>query len=215
MPPQHVSWRTGGEDADLFGNADGDEAPPVALPRALGDWIDGALCHRDPERYALLYTLIWRVLHGERALLEVASDPLVHRLARLRKAVGRDIHKMHAFLRFRRIEEADGGERFVAWFEPDHYILEAAASFFVDRFRSLAWSIVTPVGSLHWDRERLVVGPPGRREDVPEDDPFESGLARLLREHLQSGARQSRPDAQGNAQEILAQSAGGAGDSAN
>ena len=45
--------------------------------------------------------------------------------------------------------EADLGERFVAWFEPKHFILEAAAGFFVERFRSQAWSILTPIGSAH------------------------------------------------------------------
>jgi probable DNA metabolism protein len=174
IAPQHVSWRAG-PGTDLFGAAEGGQAPPVSLPRALGEWIDAVLCHRDPERHALLYTLIWRVLQGERALLEVPSDPLIHRLARMRKAVGRDIHKMHAFLRFRRIEEADGGERFAAWFEPDHYILEAASGFFIDRFHALVWSIITPIGSLHWRGEQLTLGPPGTRNDVPSQDPFEEG----------------------------------------
>ena len=41
---------------------------------------------------------------------------------RMAKAVRRDIHKMHAFVRFRRLE-AEDGERFVAWFEPEHHIL--------------------------------------------------------------------------------------------
>ena len=130
--------------------------------------------HRDPERYALLYALIWRVLHGERGLPDVASDPLVHRLDLMRRSVRRDIHKMHAFLRFRRVDEA-GAERFVAWFEPDHFILEAAAPFFVERFRALVWSILTPVGSAHWDRERLTFGPPGRPADAPASDAFEAG----------------------------------------
>ena len=54
-------------------------APPLSLPRALGTRIEEVVPHSDPERYALLYGAIWRVLHGERALLDVASDPLVHR----------------------------------------------------------------------------------------------------------------------------------------
>jgi uracil-DNA glycosylase family protein len=82
---------------------------------------------------------------------------------------------MHAFLRFRRLEAANGGERFIAWFEPDHYIVEAVAEFFVDRFRGMVWSILTPVGSLHWDCQRLTVGPPGRRADLPDGDGFEAG----------------------------------------
>jgi DNA polymerase len=141
----------------------------------VAELIAGVVQHRDPERFALLYGLIWRVLRGERHLLEVASDPLVHRLARMRKAVARDLHKMHAFLRFRRAGATGARERFVAWFEPDHHILAAAAPFFVERFPSFDWVILTPDGSAHWDGSRLDFGPPGRREDAPASDPFEAG----------------------------------------
>ena len=126
------------------------------------------------ERFALLYQLIWRVSHGERNLLEVHSDPLVNRLQLMAKAIRRDLHKMHAFLRFRCMA-GDAGERYIAWFEPDHYILKATAQFFVDRFRALNWSILTPGGSLHWDGNALRHGPPGKPSDVPATDAFEAG----------------------------------------
>jgi DNA polymerase len=90
------------------------------------------------------------------------------------RAVRRDLHKMHAFLRFRRVEGSEP-ERFVAWFEPDHFILEATAQFFIDRFRSLDWTILTPIGSLRWDRGTLTFGPPARREDALAEDGFEDG----------------------------------------
>ncbi len=173
LPPERVAWSAGGTGI-LFGAADLAEAPPLRLPRAVADLVPMVVPHRDPERYALLYRLIWRVLSGERHLAEIASDPTVHRLGRMRKAIARDLHKMHAFLRFRR-SETDGAERFTAWFEPDHHILEAAAPFFVERFRSLHWSILTPDGSAHWDGTHLSFGPPGQRGDLPEGDGFEAG----------------------------------------
>ena len=173
VPPEHVVWNAGGA-GDLFGEAMPGEAPPVALPRAVADLIRLVVCHRDPERYGLLYTLIWRVLHGERALMQVASDPLVHRLYLMAKAIRRDLHKMHAFVRFRRVEEMTQ-EYFVAWFEPDHYIVEATGSFFVERFPGMRWSILTPLGSLHWDGEQLVVGPPAERGDAVAADSVEQG----------------------------------------
>ncbi|MBA9066429.1 DNA polymerase [Methylobacterium sp. RAS18] len=172
IPPKNIVWQT--EAPSLFGAESGSvDGPPLRLPRAVTELIPMVVPHRDPERYGLLYALLWRVLHGERALMDVLSDPLVHRLHRMRKAIGRDLHKMHAFLRFRRVP-GEGAERFVAWFEPDHHILGAAAPFFVDRFRGLTWSILTPEGSAHWDGT-LRFGPPGRREDVPEGDGFEAG----------------------------------------
>ncbi len=69
------------------------------------------------------------------------------------------------------------GRRDAAWFEPEHFILEAVAPFFTDRFPSFPWSILTPIGSLHWDTAQLRNGPPGRREDVPDTDAFEEGWA--------------------------------------
>ena len=174
VPPERIAWTVAGAP-ELFGAAEAlAEAPPLILPKAATETIGLAAQHRDPERYALLYALIWRLTHGERGLMEVASDPLVHRLWLMRKAVGRDLHKMHAFLRFRRVQDT-GTERFAAWFEPEHHILVAAAGFFVDRFRSLRWSILTPDGSARWDGNSLSFGPPGRREDVPEGDGFEAG----------------------------------------
>ena len=171
VAPDRVVWRT----EDLFGKATREaEAPAVALPRGITELIALVVCHSDPERYALLYQLIWRVLQGERALLQIASDPLVHRLSRMAKTIRRDVHNMHAFLRFRAVQDPDGAERYVAWFEPEHFILEAAAPFFVSRFRNLAWSILTPLGSLHWDRETLIPGPPARRADAPDGDPLET-----------------------------------------
>jgi uracil-DNA glycosylase family protein len=78
---------------------------------------------------------------------------------------------MHAFVRFRKA----GDEHFIAWFEPEHFIVEATAQFFVDRFRGMRWSILTPVGSLHWDRTALTIGPPAVKADAPADDAFEEG----------------------------------------
>lgn len=175
VPPDAVAW-----DGGLFG---ADEtaaapAPAVSLPRAVGELIESVVCHRDPERYALLYRLVWRVAQGERALLEVQSDPLVHRLEMMRKSVLRDLHKMHAFLRFRETVDPDGQPHFVAWFEPEHFILEATADFFVERFTSMRWSILTPIGALHWDREALTVGPPAKKSDAPESDAFEAAWRR-------------------------------------
>jgi uracil-DNA glycosylase len=172
VEPSDVLWDTN-DHPGLFEAETSADAPAISLPRTAHELIELAVCHRDRERYAELYELIWRLLHGEPHLLEVPSEPLVQRLEMKRKAIRRDLHKMHAFVRFRRVASEDDTERFVAWFEPDHYILEAAAPFFIERFRSLNWSILTPIGSLHWNRERLVVGPPARRGEAADHDPVE------------------------------------------
>jgi uracil-DNA glycosylase len=172
VPPERVAWTD--ETPSLFGSPPPEDAAPVPVPREAAELARLVLCHRNSERHALLYRLIWRLRHGEPALLSHPADPLVHRLNRLAGAVRRDLHKMHAFLRFRRTVTEDG-EHFVAWFEPDHLILGAGAPFFTERFRSLRWSILTPDGSLHWDGRTLARGPAARREDAPRSDDFESG----------------------------------------
>ncbi len=171
VPPQDVLWQT---QAGLFADGAMKGAPPVSLPRPVANTLRLVVCHSDPERYALLYELVWRIHHGEAHLPVIASDPLVYRLHRMEKSIRRDLHKMHAFVRFRKMDSPDG-EHFVAWFEPEHFILEATAQFFIDRFTAMRWSILTPKGSLHWDRENLMVGPAATRADAPDSDAFEAG----------------------------------------
>ena len=175
VPPGEVVWQIEGAPADLFaGEADARDVPAGAgltVPRAFIDLAQNTILHRDPERFALLHALLLRLQENNR-LLEDRADPQVRRAEELAKAVRRDIHKMRAFLRFREVAEGEG-TRFVAWFEPEHHIVRANARFFVNRFASLAWSILTPEISLHWDGA-LREGPGAERGDAPQDDPIEA-----------------------------------------
>jgi DNA polymerase len=163
-----VVWRVEGGDGDLFAS-DGPRpgASRFAVPRSFIDLAKDAICHSDPERFAWLYELLLRV-RADRHAVDDAADPLVRRIEALAKAVRRDIHKMHAFVRFR---EIDG--RFVAFFEPDHHVVRRAASFFVNRFTNMHWSILTPELSIHWDGQTLTEGPGATRAEAPAGDPLE------------------------------------------
>ncbi|WP_137179379.1 UdgX family uracil-DNA binding protein [Roseomonas sp. AR75] len=174
IAPEDAEWRVAGEAASLFAQ-EAEPPPGVAafhVPRAFVDLAEIAIRHSDPERFALLYRVLWRLTHGEPALMQVATDADIVRLHGMAKAVKRDAHKMHAFVRFRQVE-TEAGTRHVAWFEPDHHIEEAEAGFFVRRFAGLRWSIVTPRRSVHWNGTDLSFGPGGRRADVPPDDAVE------------------------------------------
>jgi DNA polymerase len=175
VPPEDIVW-SAGEATALFAN--GPRPPEAAgtfnVPRALVELAGTVILARESERFALLYRLVWRAHHGgERQLLEQVTDPEVRRAQRLAQAVLRDCHKMRAFLRFRAVEEPDG-IRYVGWFEPDHYILEANAPFFVRRFATMSWSILTPEASAHWDGETLRLGPGADPREVPDDDTLEA-----------------------------------------
>jgi DNA polymerase len=176
IAPGQVSWRVGAEPGDLFGAGEAAlpavSTPAFAVPRAFLTLAQSVICHSEPERFALLYTMLCRIRNQAEAL-EDGADPLVQRLERLAKEVRRDLHKMHAFVRFRELAEEDGGTRFVAWFEPDHHIVRATAGFFVRRFAGMRWSILTPQLSIHWDGERLTESPGATRADAPDGDPVE------------------------------------------
>ncbi len=179
VPPDRIAWDVPGEaGATLFARGEWRLPRPPAdapQPRASRQFVElarKAILHSDPERFALLYRLLWRI-QGQPRLMEDAADRDVRRIEELARTVRRDIHKMRAFVRFRAVEAEGGAEHYVAWFEPDHHILRANAAFFVNRFTTMHWSILTPRGSLHWDGKALHEGPPARREDAPSGDPAE------------------------------------------
>ncbi|MGG5820734.1 UdgX family uracil-DNA binding protein [Falsiroseomonas sp. HW251] len=172
--PEDTEWHVAGDTPGLFATA----APPASgpprhrVPKGFLELAEFAIRHRDPERFMLLYRTLWRVTHGEHELLTVATDPDIARLQAMAKAVRRDAHKMHAFLRFRHVE-TEAGLRHIAWFEPEHHIERAEAGFFVRRFAGLLWTIVTPRCTVHWNGDRIAFGPGGNRFDVPRDDATE------------------------------------------
>jgi DNA polymerase len=174
VPPEQTVWSVE-EASDLFAEpADSPAATGVfSVPRSLVSLAETAIQARDPARFGLLYALIWRAHRGEKHLLEDAADPLVQRVTRLAQAVRRDTHKMRAFLRFREVQ-AEGAVRYVAWFEPDHFIVEANAAFFVRRFATMVFSILTPYRSLHWDGEAVRLAPGAQKAEVPDDDALEA-----------------------------------------
>lgn len=171
VKPEDIEWHIEGAG----GTGTGLPPAPVGVElRVAKDFIDRAAavaCHSHSERFALLYRLLWRQ-RQEPHLLRIASDPDVRRFEAMEKAVRRDEHKMHAFVRFRKIGDGNS-ERFVAWFEPDHFILERASSFFVRRFTGMHWAILTPHASAEWNRERLALGPGASKDDAPTADQSE------------------------------------------
>ena len=169
VAPEAVDWSAGTE-GDLFATSttlpDVPDGAAFTVPREFVDRAQAVICHRDPARFALLYRLLFR-LRRQSQLLRVASDADVARLRELEKAVRRDIHKMRAFVRFVKVGE---DERYVAWFEPDHHIVERNAPFFARRFAGMRWAILTPRKSVEWDGGELVFGPGAKRSDAPSED---------------------------------------------
>ncbi|WP_156678275.1 UdgX family uracil-DNA binding protein [Sphingomonas profundi] len=174
VPPEEIVWHAGDGAPDLFADEavlDTAVEGAFSVPRAFVALARDAVCHADAERFALLYAMLLR-LRDQPRLIEDHADPLLRRIEELAKAVRRDVHKMRAFLRFRELEEGDQ-PRFVAWFEPEHHIVRINAAFFVRRFATMRWSILTPELSLHWDGATLSEAPGASKADAPAGDPLE------------------------------------------
>jgi DNA polymerase len=71
------------------------------------------------------------------------------------KAVHREEHDMHAYIRFRERPIDAGPPRFVAWYEPRHDVLPQVAEHFKSRMGKVSWMIATPEASVLWDGHTL------------------------------------------------------------
>jgi len=190
VPADAVLWQVGGGGADLFAAVGPTPYPtpdltpdpipdltpdpaaravPLTLPREAVSAIETALCHADPQRFARAHDLVLRLSRREVRWAD-RSDPAMHRLLAQEKAVRRDIHKMHAFVRFREVSLPDAPRRaFAAWFEPEHPIVEAATPFFAKRFGDMDWVIVTPALTARFEGRALAFEATVDRSPPPED----------------------------------------------
>jgi uracil-DNA glycosylase len=178
VPPDQVSWSAGAGHEDLFA---GEEVPAyeapeggVTVPTAFLELCHTVVLHSEPQRFALLYRLLWRLVH-EPGLRHDPLDADMLQARQMAQAVQRDMHKMHAFVRFRQVPDGDPLDPLhVAWFEPDHHIVEANAPWFRRRFANMRWAILTPGRCVEWDRCQLQFRAGARREEAPPADAGEA-----------------------------------------
>jgi uracil-DNA glycosylase len=174
VPPESAWWDN---SPPLFefpsSGASGSIRSLPAVPSKFLELAQVIARHRDPDKWALLYRLLWRLtLGGEKHILAVDLDDDVRRARLMERSVRRDMHKMTAFVRFKRIAGSDP-EEFVAWHRPDHYVLDTMAGWFADRFGNMRWTIFTPDRSARWDLERLTLGPGVPASEAPGADELE------------------------------------------
>ena len=168
IEPNDIDWIAAN---GLFGGA---QLPNAAgkhqarVPPAFLKLAQSVIWHSNPERFGLLYQALWRLDRDAGDPLSPA-DPLGRQLHLMAKSVGRDIHKMHAFVRFRELPETGLRRRFAAWFEPEHNIVEPGSSFFAKRFADMDWVIATPRLTARFEAGRLSYHPGGTRPDLSED----------------------------------------------
>jgi len=132
------------------------DAPAVSVPPEFLALCQAAVMHRNPQRFQLLYRLLWRLVH-EPELRHTPQDADMDQARRMADEVREDIRKMKAQLRFRSVQDdsfrarPQDGPLHVASYQPEHHILEAVAPFFARRFSLMRWAILTPEGSVESD----------------------------------------------------------------
>lgn len=177
VPPEEVVWTAVSDAQDLLFDPEPAGPSPlepgtIAIPRAFFAMAEPVSRHKSERRWDLLYRAAWRMTNGERNLLEIETDDSVGQLNAMRRSVEKDIYRMRQFVRFRKVETSEGAN-YVAWYEPEHHTLDANGKFFVDRFGSMRWAILTPQRSLIWDLETLVIGSGVPRSRAPAEDELE------------------------------------------
>ena len=115
VPPEDVEWQFD-LPADPFMDPQSPQASrprnvaraaTAIVPASFTRLCEFVVLHRDPERFSLLYRLLWRLVH-EPNLRNDPVDADMLQAQHMAHAVRRDIHKMKANLRMHPIHDAHG-----------------------------------------------------------------------------------------------------------
>jgi DNA polymerase len=186
VPPEAVHWQTDeAQNSEFFADPSTSDrgrgipkAASAIVPASFLRLCEVVVLHHDPDRFALLYRLLWRLVH-EPGLRNDPVDPDMLHAHQMGQAVRRDIHKMKALLHFREIAVSQGEPLQVAWYDPAHHIVEAVAPWFAKRTPGARWIIFTPERSVECDGHKLHFGSGLPRSQAPAHEaPADDWLAR-------------------------------------
>lgn len=166
VPPEEVQWRLD-VPVDQYMDAQSPlasrprnvaRAATAIVPTSFTRLCEFVVMHRDPERFALLYRLLWRLVH-EPGLRNDPIDADMLQAQHMAHAVRRDIHKMKANLKLRELRDEQGQDLHIGCYEPAHHVMETVTPWFSKRVAADVWAILTPDRSVRCDGGRLLFGP--------------------------------------------------------
>ncbi|MEL7161538.1 MAG: TIGR03915 family putative DNA repair protein [Bacteroidota bacterium] len=117
--------------------------------KPLVRWLRRAFLTEQTGTERLIYRFVRRQMTTDADVRQDAGDEGVRRLQRLDQQMGREVHRMHAFVRFQ--ETPDG--LFVALVNPDFNCLPLIGDHFAARYPAMDWLIYDTKRhyGLHWD----------------------------------------------------------------
>jgi uracil-DNA glycosylase len=153
--PSSVEWL---EETDPARLALLPERPPMRVNDSFLALARSAACHRSPERWTILYRLLWRLVHGQSRLLSELLEPDVTRLHTLARDVERDVRRLVKTIHFTSIDTTRGTVE-LAWAIPQHHSVELAAPQIARQQQDTLWSLLTPDLCAHWNGRQLLFSP--------------------------------------------------------
>ncbi len=110
------------------------------LENTIGDaGVQSLICvylSESRDREKLILHAVQRVLKDTQALADF-GDTLILEIAKIRRSVGREKHRMEAFVRFEKLQD----EIFFAKIDPDFDVLPLIRKHFMDRYQDQKWLI--------------------------------------------------------------------------
>jgi DNA polymerase len=159
VEPERIEWvefdscESVGSGTGSANTQDNSAAPVVAtpaIPRELLAWLKTAACFCAPDRWSLLYRILWRWTHGERHVLD-PQDADGALLDQRIQSVEHETNDLVTLTLFRRRDPSMGAPEFVGWYEPHHDLLAQAAERFAERMGDSTWMLATPQGAVFWN----------------------------------------------------------------
>ncbi len=89
-----------------------------------------------PDRETLILHFVRQVLANPQAIADY-GDPMILEVSKITRSVGREKHRMEAFVRFEKLEDG----LFFVKIEPDFDVLPLIRKHFVNRFQDQKWMI--------------------------------------------------------------------------
>jgi probable DNA metabolism protein len=178
IPPNEVLWamdpaRMDGYEQPVPATASRPRnvarAATAIVPASFTRLSEFVVLHRDERRFALLYRLLWRLVH-EPGLRNDPLDPDMLEAQHMAHAVRRDIHKMKANLKLQDVRDPEGGNVQMGSFEPTHHVVEAVGPWLCKRLPVTRWYVFTPDRSVHCDDGKLTYGPGIPAAQLPHAD---------------------------------------------
>ena len=115
----------------------------------IGRWLKRVFLTEQPGTERLILHYVERQMVTESDVRKDAGDLKIRKLLQLHQKMGREVHRMHAFVRFQ--ETGDG--MFVALINPDFNCLPLLGDHFAARYPAMEWLIYDTKRhyGLHWN----------------------------------------------------------------